>query len=138
MVFGKSCNRTEDNETQPPPEAFVDLENEDQRASDIGSPGSKKTNDKDASRPLLDEVTFTGFGTGLEISKYLLGAIDAVGLNNVLQVVTDNAANFKAVCNASVARSIVYLGGLLCYMERSSESSKEYILTFAVEVSLPS
>nr|KAJ0214584.1 hypothetical protein LSAT_V11C400227280 [Lactuca sativa] len=68
MVFGKSFNRTEDSETQRPPEAFFDLENEDlenedQRASDIGTSGNKKTNDKDASRPLLEEVIFTGSGT---------------------------------------------------------------------------
>ncbi|KAJ9536478.1 hypothetical protein OSB04_un000315 [Centaurea solstitialis] len=34
--------------------------------------------------------------TGLEVSKFLLGAIETVGLCNVLQMVTDNAANCKA------------------------------------------
>ncbi|KAJ9567218.1 hypothetical protein OSB04_003184, partial [Centaurea solstitialis] len=34
--------------------------------------------------------------TGVEISKLLLGAIDTIGPSNVLQVVTDNAANCKA------------------------------------------
>ncbi|KAJ9560251.1 hypothetical protein OSB04_005411 [Centaurea solstitialis] len=34
--------------------------------------------------------------TGLEISKFLLGAIETVGPSNVLQVVTDNAANCVA------------------------------------------
>ncbi|KAL4556082.1 hypothetical protein LXL04_038722 [Taraxacum kok-saghyz] len=35
--------------------------------------------------------------TGVEISKFLIGAIENVGSSNVLQVVTDNAANCKAV-----------------------------------------
>ncbi|KAJ9565632.1 hypothetical protein OSB04_001598 [Centaurea solstitialis] len=34
--------------------------------------------------------------SGVEISKLLLGAIDTIGPSNVLQVVTDNAANCKA------------------------------------------
>ncbi|PWA86737.1 hypothetical protein CTI12_AA138130 [Artemisia annua] len=34
--------------------------------------------------------------TGLEISKFLLEAIESIGPSNVLQVVTDNAANCKA------------------------------------------
>ncbi|KAJ9548765.1 hypothetical protein OSB04_021308 [Centaurea solstitialis] len=34
--------------------------------------------------------------TGVEISKLLLGAIETIGPSNVLQVVTDNAANCKA------------------------------------------
>ncbi|KAL4587556.1 hypothetical protein LXL04_000428 [Taraxacum kok-saghyz] len=34
--------------------------------------------------------------TGVEISKFLIGAIENVGSSNVLQVVTDNAANCKA------------------------------------------
>ncbi|KAJ9558147.1 hypothetical protein OSB04_012761, partial [Centaurea solstitialis] len=34
--------------------------------------------------------------TRLEISKFLLGAIDTIGPSNVLQVVTDNVANCKA------------------------------------------
>jgi hypothetical protein len=35
--------------------------------------------------------------TGEAIAQYLLKAIDEIGPGNVLQVVTDNAANFKAV-----------------------------------------
>lgn len=34
--------------------------------------------------------------SGVEISKFLLGAIETIGPSNVLQVVTDNAANCKA------------------------------------------
>ena len=34
--------------------------------------------------------------TGVKISKYLLEAIESIGPSNVLQVVTDNAANCKA------------------------------------------
>ncbi|KAI3816967.1 hypothetical protein L1987_10752 [Smallanthus sonchifolius] len=34
--------------------------------------------------------------TGVAISKFLLGAIETIGPSNVLQVVTDNAANCKA------------------------------------------
>ncbi|KAL7584675.1 uncharacterized protein LOC111920429 [Lactuca sativa] len=34
--------------------------------------------------------------SGVEISKFLVGAIDNIGPSNVLQVVTDNAANCKA------------------------------------------
>ncbi|KAI3790548.1 hypothetical protein L2E82_03661 [Cichorium intybus] len=62
MVFGKASSRPEDNETEPP-DNIVDLEeNEEERPSNSAG-GSQRNAEKDATIPLLEEVTIVGSGT---------------------------------------------------------------------------
>ncbi|KAI3698708.1 hypothetical protein L2E82_42453 [Cichorium intybus] len=66
MVFGKASSRPEDTETEPP-DNIVDLEeNEEERPSNSAG-GSQRNAEKDATRPLLEEVTIVGSGTSKNV-----------------------------------------------------------------------
>ena len=79
--------------------------------------------------------------TGEAIAQYLLKAIDEIGPGNVLQVVTDNAANCKAAgkeiekvshifCPSSVFFILDFLGPMRC------SHAKPYIQGFCCEISM--
>ncbi|KAI3752067.1 hypothetical protein L2E82_23214 [Cichorium intybus] len=66
MVFGKDSSQPKDNETQPP-ENIVDLlENEKERPSSSAA-SCQRNAEKDATRPLSEQVTIVGSGTSKNV-----------------------------------------------------------------------